>query len=159
MRAPFRVGISLPSSELAVRNALNDLCRALEPLALHVEELQTVELVLAEVLNNIVEHAYPQQRPGDTIDIRAEHRADGLHFRISDRGRAMPAGLPPLGRHIAEPPKATSIPEGGFGWFLIRDLARDVRYRRVGGENQLDLRLAIAVQNHQLPATKAPPHG
>jgi serine/threonine-protein kinase RsbW len=37
------------------------------------------------------------------------------------------------------------LPEGGFGWFLIKDLAKDVVYARVEGENRLQLRVAVAV--------------
>ena len=37
------------------------------------------------------------------------------------------------------------MPEGGFGWFLIKDLAKDVTYHRVKAENHLSLRLAVAI--------------
>ena len=36
------------------------------------------------------------------------------------------------------------LPEGGFGWYLIRDLARDVNYEREGWCNVLTLRLEVA---------------
>lgn len=44
---------------MAVRKALKELLDGLAPLDLDIEEMGTVELVMAEALNNIVEHAYP----------------------------------------------------------------------------------------------------
>ena len=57
---PFDV--CMQSSELAVREALAEISRGLGPLELNPEEAGTVELVLAEALNNIVEHAYAPMR-------------------------------------------------------------------------------------------------
>ncbi|WP_083545720.1 ATP-binding protein [Sulfitobacter alexandrii] len=145
----FRFTFDVDSSQMAVRGALLRLRGALSPLSLEPEELETLELVLAEILNNIVEHAYADHRPGDTITVSGEHRTDGLHLRIRDRGKAMPNGQPPLGRPAFGIPRcgAERLPEGGFGWPLIRDLARDLCYRRLDGENTLDLRVAIARQS------------
>jgi serine/threonine-protein kinase RsbW len=35
------------------------------------------------------------------------------------------------------------MPEGGFGWLIIRQLARDVAYVREDGVNQLSFRIAV----------------
>lgn len=143
--SPFPFDIRFNSSKAAVRQALAEVRQELAPLGLDIEELQIVELVLAEALNNIVEHAYAQPVPDDMITICGDHRANGLHFRIVDRGGAMPDGKPPLGNTQPISAEIEDLPEGGFGWFLIRDLAKDVCYRRIGTENRLDLRLAIAL--------------
>tara|TARA_R110002124_G_scaffold216499_2_gene382275 strand:+ start:1090 stop:1566 length:477 start_codon:yes stop_codon:yes gene_type:complete len=140
---PFDIRIA--SSELAVRDALAGVLRALGPLDLDIEELGTVELVLAEALNNIVEHAYDHIGTCGPIFIHGTHEPDGLHFRIKDRGKAMPNGQIPLGMSKNIEVAVDDMPEGGFGWFMIRDLAKDVKYRRIGQENQLDLRLAVAI--------------
>lgn len=142
--APF--DFSITSGETAVREALKGVIAELKPLALDVEEASTVELVLAEALNNIVEHAYPAPAATGPIFIKCQHRADGLHVTIRDRGAAMPDGQAPIGMAQSVDVDVMDLPEGGFGWFLIQDLAKDVRYRRVGEENQLDLRLAVAIQ-------------
>jgi serine/threonine-protein kinase RsbW len=140
---PFQ--ISVQSSELAVREALAKLLTALHPLNLDVEESGTVELVLAEVLNNIVEHAYPVSAPDGPITIKCEVGQDGLHFRITDKGKAMPDGTLPAGKRSQVDVDLIDLPEGGFGWFLIQDLARDVTYTRVGCENLLHMRLAVGL--------------
>lgn len=135
--------ISVDTGPMAVREALDKVFDALGPFALDVEEKGTIELVLAEALNNVVEHAYPE--PGSTgkIDVSAHMLDNGLAFKIQDRGKAMPDGHAPLGTQADLDVDLSDLPEGGFGWFLIRDLAKDVMYERVGGTNVLTLRLAI----------------
>ncbi|MGZ2255885.1 ATP-binding protein [Roseobacter sp. A03A-229] len=140
---PFTV--SIRSSEMAVRDALQQVLSALGPLELGSEEAGTVELVLAEVLNNVVEHAYPDPDTAGTISIACAHQLDGLHLQIVDHGKAMPDGRTPLGQPVSLDVDFADLPEGGFGWFLIQDLAKDVLYERVGSENQLSMRLAVAL--------------
>jgi serine/threonine-protein kinase RsbW len=139
--APLPVRLTLESSLSAVRQGLVRLM-GMPPLCLLGDEGRgTAEIVLAEALNNIVEHAYG----GQAGDIRVEVlRQEGdILCRIRDQGRPMPGGaappgaLQPLGEH-------EDLPEGGFGWFLIRVLARDVQYDRDGGENILTFRLDAA---------------
>jgi serine/threonine-protein kinase RsbW len=137
--------VSVQSSELAVREALKQLLDGLVPLHLDIEEAGTVELVMAEALNNIVEHAYPQGDDSGPITIVCNHRRDGLHMTITDRGHGMPDGRTPLGAPVDIDVMPCDIPEGGFGWFLIKDLAKDVQYQRVELENRLSLRLAVAL--------------
>ncbi|WP_231476885.1 ATP-binding protein [Sulfitobacter mediterraneus] len=140
---PFEVSLNNQQSD--VRGALSALLAGLGPLALDVEEAGTVELVMAEALNNIVEHAYADRRRKEAIHIRCKQLRDGLHLRIVDRGMAMPDGKTPIGMAQNIDVDAIDMPEGGFGWFLIQDLAKDIRYQRVGHTNQLDLRLAVAL--------------
>ena len=141
---PFKIRVK--SSEVAVRNALHSVRKKLTPLGLDGNEMGTIELVLAEALNNIVQHAYPAERARGPIHILGKHKQDGLHVRIKDKGEMMPGGQPPIGMEPATDVEVDDLPEGGFGWFLIHDLAKDVQYKRVGEENCLDLRLAVAVE-------------
>ncbi len=141
---PFQ--LSVQSSEMAVREALGGFIACLNPLQLDLEEISTVELVLAEALNNIVEHAYPVAMPDQPIRISCVHRRDGLWITISDKGHPMPDGQVPIGMAQDIDVDIMDMPEGGFGWFLIKDLAKDVSYCRKGQENCLDLRLAVAVR-------------
>ena len=140
---PFEV--SVQSSELAVRDALAQLLDGLAPLALDVEEAGTVELVMAEALNNIVEHAYPPADAAGPITISCAQDQDGLRLTVVDLGRPMPDGTTPVGAAANLNVDFCDMPEGGFGWFLIKDLAKDVRYERIGQENRLALRIAVAL--------------
>lgn len=141
--SPF--AFSVESGKMAARQALDLFFEALAPLNLDVEEKGTIELVLAEILNNIVEHAYPPSDPAGPILIECEHQTDGLIITIKDHGRAMPDNQMPLGNLSSLEVELDDMPEGGFGWFLIQHLARDVTYDRVGTENHLHMRLAVAV--------------
>ena len=143
------IAVCVQSSELAVREALSGVIDGLRPLGLDVEEVGTVELVLAEALNNIVEHAYPVPAGDQPIDIGCEMRKDGLHVTISDKGHPMPGGQAPIGMAQNLDVDMMDLPEGGFGWFLIQDLAKDVQYRREDATNRLNLRIAIAARPMQ----------
>lgn len=135
--------IVLPSESFAVRRALDSVQQALEPLCLDVEEKGTIELVLAEAMNNIVEHAYEEQ-PHGTIELSLKKMHNGVNFELFDQGKPMPEGELPLGRAPDPDTALGDLPEGGFGWFLIRDLAHDLKYERLDKGNLLCFRLAIA---------------
>lgn len=141
-----RFEVRIRSGVNAAWQALAQVLCALEPLQLGTEDAAKVQLVLAEVLNNIVEHAYPEDTPDGLIYVECRHIADGLHFSIHDQGNPMPEGSTPVGQRPDVEVETEDLPEGGFGWFLIQALAKDVVYRRVGQENQLDLRIAVACQ-------------
>lgn len=93
-----------------------------------------VELVLAEVLNNIVEHAYRGSSKGP-VDLSAETCKNGIRFMIADSGRPMPNDSLPTGARTELNCAFADLPEGGFGWILVRELAQDLQYRRENGIN------------------------
>lgn len=138
---PFHINVE--SSETAVRSALGQLLQGLAPLKLSVDEAGTIELVMAEALNNIVEHAYPEGDAPGPIDLTCNHADGRLHLLIVDRGRAMPDEQLPEGASVNLDVDLMDMPEGGFGWFLIRDLAKDISYERRNGENRMSFSLDI----------------
>jgi serine/threonine-protein kinase RsbW len=126
------------ADNLAVRQGLQHLL-AQEPLAGISEDARsTAELVLAEALNNIVEHAYAAQ--DGAIEIAIEMRDDGLDCTIVDHGAPMPGHTLPQGKP-QDLSNLDDLPEGGFGWFLIRSIALDLQYQRVQDQNHLRFRL------------------
>ena len=109
--------------------------------AIAVEDVETIEIILAEALNNVVEHAYPEDAKGDvTLVIR--RRRGSLMCEIKDHGRPMPNGKVPNGDHPMSREDGDAMPEGGYGWFLIRELVRDLIYDRKDGENVLFMTFA-----------------
>lgn len=131
--------IAIKSDFLAIRHGLHSLL-AQEPLAGLSQDCRgRAEIVIAEALNNIVEHAYGDAS-GD-IEILVGLDGLGLCCQISDHGRPMPNGQLPAGLpHILD--DCQDLPEGGFGWFLIRSLAQDLTYKRNGDQNRLQFRMA-----------------
>ena len=69
--------------------------------------------------------------------------ANGLNVEIVDHGGELPEGKLPIGEMASLDVELEDLPEGGFGWFMIHHLTKDVRYDRVNGENHLNLRLAV----------------
>jgi len=126
------------ASNLAVREVLARTRDWLHACAMPDEACGTVELVLAEALNNIVEHAYPPETPGDIQIALALHPAR-LVAILSDQGAALPGLCPPDGLLPEHDVARGELPEGGFGWFLIRDLTDRIDYRRAAGCNHLTL--------------------
>lgn len=96
---------------------------------------RTVELVLAEVLNNVAEHAYAEG-PGPVAITLTPGQA-GLFCLVVDQGSAMPDGHLPDGLLPDAAASLEDLPEGGFGWHLIRSLTHDLAYARTGGCNRL----------------------
>lgn len=97
--------------------------------------LATIELVTAEVCNNITEHAYPDL-PGPIV-FEAALEPGVLVCVFTDHGHPFPAGTPP---ETAPDPPAT-LPEGGFGWYIIRSLTSELIYQRLSRSNRLQLRI------------------
>jgi len=129
--------IVFPGTPNAVREALAALIRGPILASVPDDERGTAELVLAEALNNIVEHAYAQG-PGD-IEVTIRRVQGDLDCRIIDQGLPIPGNATPQGQLPVQDPH--DLPEGGFGWFLIRTLSRDLHYARVGCRNELTFRL------------------
>ena len=132
--ASFTNYLSVDGDAAAVSAGLQHLC-ALPMLAgLDDDSRSSVEIVLAEALNNIAEHAYARD-PGK-IDLWITSHETFLFFRLVDAGLPMPGGEAPDGR-LGGAPVPRDLPEGGFGWFLIRSLTRDLTYLREGDYNML----------------------
>lgn len=126
------------ASEISVRALLAQTRARLRAAQVPEAACGTVEIVLAEALNNIVEHACAGVTDA-RIDLRAALGASGLRFVLSDRGAPLPGLLLPDG----DPPEighgTDALPEGGFGWMLIHSLTREIHYERDGARNLLTL--------------------
>ena len=118
-----------------VRNALAEAAKCLCPLD-DIQISTSAEIVLAEVFNNIVKHAYQQKQVG-LIDLSMVIHDTYISFRIFDMGQPMPNKRLPIGApHILED-DVQSLPEGGFGWNLIRTLTQDLDYQHLNNQNIL----------------------
>ncbi|MFN3527018.1 MAG: ATP-binding protein [Paracoccus sp. (in: a-proteobacteria)] len=112
------------------------------------DTLGRLELVLAEVMNNIAEHAAvtcaEPRCKGDLTLIHlciVSHRC-GLACALTDNGVSLPddcllpRNLPQLAQQ--------ELPEGGFGWYLIQDLTQELCYYREDQRNFLAFRVPCA---------------
>lgn len=125
-----------------VRAILADLRAHLRKQGVADDQCGTVEIAMAEALNNIVEHAYAPQCEGP-IWLSAKCATDTLTIELRDKGQPLPnLDLPEMNRPDASGP-LESLPEGGFGWFLIHSLTAALSYVRNGNENRLRLSFEI----------------
>jgi len=138
---PPDVRLVFESEPMAVRAALRTLLEGRPLRRLSKDDRGTAEIVLSEALNNIVEHAYATGSGMIEVCVRVAKGA--LLCTIIDQGQPMPGEELPEGR-LPEMREFDDLPEGGFGWHLIRSLSSDLAYRRIGGRNELCFSLATA---------------
>jgi len=119
---------------LDVRHALKQLRLALLDAGLPQLDISCAEIVVAEVLNNIVKHAQNKSEQG-WFEVQCTAQQDGLHIVCRDNGLPMPGGAPPGGVLPNLDRFNDELPEGGWGWSLVRTLSRDLKYKRVHNLN------------------------
>ncbi|WP_232962567.1 ATP-binding protein [Paracoccus tegillarcae] len=133
----------LHARPMVVRDTLAAIRRR---FAAEIDEdaLGRLELVLAEVMNNVTEHG-PR---GDTtapdapvIHLSIVRHEGGLSCSITDDGVSLPDSCL-LPRPIPDT-AALDLPEGGFGWFLIQDLTQELYYYREETRNFLAFHLPV----------------
>lgn len=133
----LRLQVAILSVQSEVTNVVSMISGWLISHKVEQEIVAELELVLAEALNNVVEHAYLYREDGEielliTLDDRR------LKARITDSGREFD-GPPPLKEMNVEDCEFEELPEGGFGWNLIRTLTDDVEFEHQDHKNRLTL--------------------
>ena len=148
------VHVNIDSTPVAVSASLKRVFLQLKNIPLPDDVLSSAEIVLAEVLNNIVEHAY-QFQPGQNMELWIEQASDRLSFKVRDSGQPLPDMALPEGAAAEISAQTCDLPEGGFGWFLIKSLASDISYIR--SEDQNVIRFAIGgYKSHLLAVMRIP---
>ena len=135
---PFQV--HLAADPMAVREAILVTRDHWIGAGLTEETAELVEQVLAEALNNVVEHAQ-MGRPDGAVELAIQQTDEGLACVIRADGAPMPDGKLPVGELADMPLNIQDLPEGGFGWFLIRALATNLEYTRISGWNFLSFEI------------------
>lgn len=132
--------INFDANPAKVRDALETLNDYLQPLRLSEDLVATIQIVLAEVLNNVCEHAYAGQ--GGPVYLRALVESGRLAVIIRDRGVPLPPNL-----ILADDPDGfdpDNLPEGGFGWHLIRTLATELSHDRLARWNEMKIVFSLS---------------
>src|SRR5690606_29375570 len=92
-------------------------------------------LILDELLSNAIRHAFPDGG-AHAIDLKFRVRRSGLEATVEYGGVAFDPATAPL------PERRSSLDErplGGLGVHFVRELADELRYRRVGDRNRVIL--------------------
>lgn len=136
LRFQHQFTMSAQANNDEVRVLLGRLRQQLADFGVGESTCASAELVLAEALNNITEHAYADQ-PGGPVQVCAEVGSAMLRFTLSDRGVPIPGSRLPKGQHQETEVALEDLPEGGFGWLIIREFTKSISYDRQDDENCL----------------------
>lgn len=137
-----RITFRAQSTAISVRQVLQQIRDSLVSGGADKDLCNRVELVLAEALINVVEHAYVGA-PDGCIQIVLDLSAKSVRVSLCDEGLPMPGYVLPEGRPQDLSVALADLPEGGFGWFLIRSLTQNLAYHRVDGRNHLSFALPV----------------
>ncbi|UWQ17720.1 ATP-binding protein [Jannaschia sp. M317] len=132
----------IPGTAEAVRTHLERLETVTNDHDLGGERCADMLVVLAEVLNNIVEHAFEEQEAG-WIDCKISRKPGCFAIETCDNGIPLPPSLLSSGTLPDMGADRDDLPEGGFGWFIVHSLTNDMIYEREDGKNRLSFSLQI----------------
>ena len=100
--------------------------------------INSLNLLLDEVISNIVKYGYSNQ-PDGLIELLVHRVGQNIEAIVRDYA-------PPFNLLESSPPNVAedleSCPVGGLGIYLIRQLADEISYRRDGDANEVTLRKA-----------------
>ena len=139
-RFQYQFTMSALANNDEVRVLLRRLREQLAEYGVSEPTCASAEIVLAEALNNITEHAYANQ-PGGEVEVCSQVGSGMIRFTLSDQGGALPGTRMPRGKNPETKVPFHELPEGGFGWMLIRNLTSSVTYDRDETGNRLTLTL------------------
>ena len=137
---------SFQATELDARDGIGCVVEKLRALGMSETRAGEVRIALAEAVNNVVEHPYAGRAPGD-VRIRCNLDTAQLWISIWDAGMPLPDNRLPPGNPADVSGPIEDLPEGGFGWFLIRELTSDIQYQRANGSNELSLCFEVELKN------------
>lgn len=123
-----------------IRYTLQDLDKYLRKCSIPCERVEDLNLVLAEVMTNIARHSYPQQ--SGVIDVKLVRTEEALECHIMDCGVTFDPSR--LGWSAPDPGE---FHEGGYGWYIIRNLTHRIRYERLGDRNLLYFSISLKTRH------------
>ena len=143
---PISRQIRCNATELSVRKMLVKLRQQYRDMGLNEDTCSSVEIAVAEALNNIVGHACANQ-PDAVICLDLSRDATHVFVQVQDPGVALPGWNLPEGRRPNLEVARDDLPEGGFGWGLIHMVSDRLGYSRIDGQNRLKMWIALHPNN------------
>lgn len=128
--------ISVAPRHDALSGLLAALAEAYRQLAIGETQFLRLQLIAEELFINTVDHGRPDPERS-VVSLRLIRRQDEIVLHYEDSGLPFDPSSCPL-------PAATPDLPGGMGIRLIRGLTREVRYRREGDRNVVELFLPPA---------------
>ena len=123
------IKLLIPANAIAVAEATSRVGKYCQQHALPTDVCFQVELIIAEALNNVVEHAL-DDTPNTKIEFKCCYAGNVLTIEIIDDGK-------PLNQLPSTKDMPELDAESGRGWPIIYSLADEVNLTREGGRNCL----------------------
>lgn len=124
------------ATTLGVRDLVIKLRDTLISRSVDESVRMSVEIAVAEALNNVVEHALKETpRAEITVDLSID--AARVFVVLEDPGDALPAWTLNKEEPVDLTVPLAQMPEGGFGWLMINDLSDRLDYSRRNDTNHL----------------------
>lgn len=139
---PKKIEFRAKSGQFAVRGLLKQTSDTFQTWQISPDLRDMFQIVLAETLNNVVEHAYHFE-DGHPITLTLLRDCNAVTCLVQDQGCAMPGKVLPMGSEPDLDVAQADLPEGGFGWFLIFSMAESVLYESNDTTNTLTIRLSV----------------
>ncbi|WP_193222005.1 ATP-binding protein [Amylibacter sp. SFDW26] len=120
-----------------VPNLLDEIQEWMCTVNVQEGHITDVQIVLAEALNNVIEHGFEHENTGE-LEIKIEVSEVQIIAHICDNGLAF---TPPDNSQtpLQVDDDLKTLPEGGFGWFLIKEVTSHFEFHRCANKNQLIL--------------------
>ena len=119
-----------------IRNTITVIERFLKDHGLSEDWIGDLKLVLAEAMTNIVRHGGLD--PDSDIRVTLSLGEGCLNCVLMDTGRSFDPTA--LGHTQPDPEQ---LREGGYGWFIIRNLSKRINYSHENGLNSLSFALPL----------------
>ncbi|RUS97902.1 hypothetical protein DSM107003_17770 [Trichormus variabilis SAG 1403-4b] len=133
--------LTLNSELTELEEVKQSLGKILQAASLTVELIEDAQLIVEEVLVNIIEYGYENRSDG-CIDVRIEINNQKLTMTFKDSGKPFNPLTDIVSPDMMMDDEDRSL--GGFGFFLVQELAEQVDYVYLNGKNILTVRQAIA---------------
>lgn len=128
----------------SVYEKVSEACYGLRDFCLSVDIEKKVcselELCLTEALNNVIKHAY-KENPAGKIDLEYSYDKNEIAIKIEDDGSIRTNFAEPV--LVYDPADINSLPEGGMGLFIIKNLMDFTAYEREEGRNRFIMKKNI----------------
>ncbi len=132
------VTLVVPACLDAVRSSAA-VVRSIAETVLSSDDANNVEVVAAEIGNNIVIHAFGGEKgtaEGKSFQLTVERDEEGITLEFTDDGPPFDPVAAPAGT----PEASIARGGGGLGLFIMRKVMDELAYRRTEGRNVLRLR-------------------
>ena len=123
---PTMLSVKINPNPDCVRKSIVEIARWLEDHNVAQSDIGDVEIVLAEALNNIVEHS--GMKTPETINLVVEPLSDHILCRMQDSGIPSRNLIQFRQANPLYSAEAMDLPEGGFGISLIQAIATNIEY-------------------------------